>query len=192
MRVGVTLTSSLSVDAAYIQLTNHVAEYLANKHVGIVYGGTAYGMMLELGRAYKQAGGKDLVGVMAEDLKAVTKNYIAYDELDESYLEETMTARQHRIASLADAFIILPGGYGTLEEIGTFIGGRVNKLYDKPIAIYNYDHFYDTFIEFLDEMQCKSFSKIALRDVVFVSDNMDEIFTYLSSYAPQELADKFV
>jgi uncharacterized protein (TIGR00730 family) len=191
MRVGITLTSSLSVDDAYIQLTKQVAEYLADKSAGIVYGGTAYGMMLELGRSYKQAGGTDLVGVMAKDLKAVTKNYVAYDDLDEAYLEETMTDRQHRIASLADAFIILPGGYGTLEEIGTIVGGKVNKLYDKPIALYNYDHFYDTFIEFLDEVWRKNFSKIALHDAVLVSDNMDEIFTYLTSYVPQELADKF-
>ena len=192
MRVGITLTSSLSVDESYIELTKQVAEYLAHQQAGIVYGGTAYGMMLTLAESYATAGGRDLVGVMAKDLAAATKNYVAYDGLAEKYLEETMEDRKHRIVTLADAFIILPGGYGTLEEIGSIIGGKVNKLYDKPIAIYNYNHFYDTFVAFINEMQSKQFSKISLSDVALVSDDLDEIYNYLSNYQPKELADKFV
>jgi uncharacterized protein (TIGR00730 family) len=191
MRVGITLTSSLSVGDSYIRLTKHVAGYLAHQDAGVVYGGTAYGMMLTLAEAYKQAGGKDLVGVMAKDLSAVTKKYLAYEGLDETYLEETMAGRVHRMLALADAFIILPGGYGTLEEIGSIIGGKVNKLFDKPIAIYNYNHFYDTFIAFANELQSNRFTKIAFNEVVFVSDDMQAIYEYLSSYKPKELVDKF-
>ena len=192
MKIGITLTSSLSVGQEYIDLTKQVAERLANEAMGIVYGGTDYGMMSELAKAYKNAGGNDLTGVMAKDLMAVTKGYVAFEGLDKSYLEETMDDRKHRIAFESDAFIILPGGYGTFEEIGEIIGGKVNKLYDKPIAIFNYNGFYDTLIKFLDEMQAKDFSKVPLSEFVLVSDNLDDILDYFKNYQTKELADKFV
>ncbi len=192
MKVGITLTSSLSVGQEYIDLTREVAERLAGEKMGIVYGGTDYGMMSELAKAYKDAGGNDLTGVIAEDLMAVTKGYVAFGRLDKTYLEETMDDRKHRIVFESDAFIILPGGYGTFEEIGEIIGGKVNKLYDKPIAIFNYDGFYDTLIKFLDEMQQKDFSKVPLSDFVFIGSDLNDILNYFNNYHTKELADKFV
>lgn len=186
------MTSSLSVGQEYIDLTERVAQTLAEKQYGIVYGGTAYGMMSTLAESYKQAGGTDLTGVMAKDLMAVTKGYIAFEDLDQSYLEETMENRKHRIVEQADAFIILPGGYGTFEEIGSIIGGKVNKLYDKPIAIFNYGGFYDTLIRFLDEMQQKDFSKVPITEFVFISDDLNQIITHFETYQKKELVDKFV
>jgi len=192
MKVGITLTSSLSVGQEYIDLTRKVAERLANEKMGIVYGGTDFGMMSELAKTYKDAGGNDLTGVMAKDLMVVTKGYVAFDGLDKTYLEETMDDRKHRIVFESDAFIILPGGYGTFEEIGEIIGGKVNKLYDKPIAIFNYDGFYDTLIKFLDEMQQKNFSKVPLSDFVFIGSDLNDILNYFKNYQTKELADKFI
>ena len=192
MNIGITLTSSLSVGQEYIDLTKTVAETIAQKHFGIVYGGTDYGMMSTLAGSYKQAGGQNLIGVMAKDLMAVTKGYIAFGGLDHSFLEDTMEDRKHRIVEQSDAFIILPGGYGTFEEIGSIIGGKVNKLYDKPIAIFNYCGFYDTMIAFLDEMQQKDFSKIPMSDFVFVSHDITEIMNYFETYQKKELVDKFI
>lgn len=74
MRIGITLTSSLSVGQEYINLTRKVAERLAGEEMGIVYSGTDYGMMSELAKVYKDAGGSDLTGVMAKGLMAVTKS----------------------------------------------------------------------------------------------------------------------
>jgi len=192
MNIGITLTSSLSVGQEYIDLTKTVAKTIAQKHFGIVYGGTDYGMMSTLASSYKQAGGQNLIGVMAKDLMTVTKGYVAFDGLDHSFLEETMEDRKRRIVEQSDAFIILPGGYGTFEEIGSIIGGKVNKLYDKPIAIYNYCGFYDTMITFLNEMQQKDFSKIPMSDFVFVSQDMNEIMSYFETYQKKELVDKFI
>lgn len=192
MKIGITLTSSIAIGKEYIELTRQVAERIAVERAGIVYGGTDYGMMSELATTYKNAGGNMLIGVMAQDLMAVTAGYRAYSHLDTSYLEKTMDDRKHRIVMESDAFIILPGGYGTFEEIGEIIGGKVNKLYDKPIAILNYKGFYDTLIKFLDELQQKDFSKILLNDFVFVSEDMDEIMKYIREYTSKELEDKFV
>ena len=81
-------------------------------------------MMFKLAEAYKNAGGNDLCGDMAKDLIAVTKNYEKYSNLDQEFTVETMGDRIRKIITLSDAYIILPGGYGTFEEIGSIIGGQ--------------------------------------------------------------------
>jgi len=192
MNIAITLTSSLNVGEQYIDLTRRVAAKIAQSNHGIVYGGTAYGMMLELAKSYKEAGGNNLIGVMAEDLVAVTKGYEAYPNLDETYIVPTMSERKDKIFDTADGIIILPGGWGTFEEFVTMAGSKVNKLSDKPIAILNQDGFYDTLIKFFDELQEKEFTKIAFQDVVYVSDDIDDILSYLASYKAIELEDKFV
>jgi uncharacterized protein (TIGR00730 family) len=192
MRIAITLTSSLHVGQAYIDLTRAVATRLATEGYGVVYGGTAYGMMLELATAYTEAGGTSLTGVMSDDLRRVTKGYIAYEGLTTAYNMKTVSERKDQIFSLADAILILPGGYGTLEEAITIIGAKINKLIDTPIVLYNYHGFYDTFINFCDELVQQAFSKIRLSEVVCISDDMDEILRYITEYEAVEVADKFV
>jgi len=192
MKIGITLTSSLDIDQKYIDLTELVATTLAQKGHGIVYGGTSYGMMKKLAEIYKLNGGSSLCGVVAEDLMAVTKNYEKYDHLDEEYTVATIEDRKKKIVELADAYIILPGGYGTFEEIGSIIGGQANKLYSKPIAFYNYEGFYDRLFSFLHEMHEKEFSRIAPQEIFFSSDNLDDILHFYQSYSQKELKDKFV
>lgn len=191
MRIGITLTSSLDVDKKYIDLTEQVANTLAKQNHGIVYGGTAYGMMLKLAETYKKAGGKDLCGVMAKDLIAITKNYEKFSQLDEEFTVETMEDRKKKIISLSDAYIIFPGGYGTFEEIGSIIGGQANKLYSKPIAFYNFEGYYNTLFSFLDEMYKEKFSRINPSELYFASDNLFDIVKFFENYSPRELKDKF-
>lgn len=187
-----TLTSSLDVDQKYIDLTEQVASTLAQQGYGIVYGGTAYGMMLKLAESYKNAGGQELCGVLARDLMAVTKNYEKFSSLDKEFTVETMEDRKKRIISLSDAYIILPGGYGTFEEIGSIIGGQANKLYSKPIAFYNFEGYYNTLFSFFDEMYRGKFSRINPNELYFASDNLREIIKFFENYSATELTDKFV
>lgn len=192
MRIGITLTSSLDVDQKYIDLTDRVATTIATRGYGIIYGGTDYGMMSRLAESYKSAGGKDLCGVMAKDLMAVTKNYKKFGQLDEEHTVETMEDRKRKIIELSNAYIILPGGWGTFEEIGSIVGGQANKLYSKPIAFYNFDGYYDTLFEFLEKMFREKFSRINPKEVFFSSDNLEEILNFFDAYTVKELKDKFV
>ena len=129
---------------------------------------------------------------MAKDLIAVTKDYESYNGLSEQYLEDTMEMRKFRIAQLSDAFLVLPGGYGSFEELASFLGGNVNKLFSKPVAIYNYKGFYDTLINFLDEICEKEFSKIRVHDVALISENLDEIIQHLRTQNQTVIPDKFI
>lgn len=191
MKIGITLTSSLSVGQEYIDLTRQVAELFARAGFGVVYGGTEYGMMKELAEAYKHAGGNDLTGVMSRELEAVTKGYKAFENLDTSFWVETIGERVRTISDQADGFVILPGGYGTLEEMAVIIGGKANKLYDKPIVVVNFNGFYDHLITFLDEMCRKNFSKIQLKDIVHITSSVDDLVEYFKNYKTSELTDKF-
>lgn len=182
----------MHVGEEYIELTKETAKTLAMNNYGIVFGGTDYGMMSVLASTYKENGGKDLVGVMAKDLANVTKGYKPFPTLDESIWCNTMYERKATIAEKSDGFIILPGGYGTVEELGDFFGGKVNKLYDKPIAIYNYRSYYDGLISFFDELHQKEFSKVKFGDIVHITDCLDSILKYFSEYTSNEVADKFV
>jgi hypothetical protein len=191
MNIGITLTSSMHVGQQYIDLTRDVVARIAQRGHGIVYGGTAYGMMLELAKTYQDAGGPRLIGVMAEDLMRVTKGYQAFEGLTERHVLPTMGARIAKIAELSDAIIMAPGGFGTLEELAAYVGGKVNKIHSKPLAILNFEGFYDTFIAFCTEMNRKEFSKVKLEDVAFVSDSIDAILDYFASYQPGDVPDKF-
>jgi uncharacterized protein (TIGR00730 family) len=192
MKITISLTSSTKVGEEYLELTKAVARELAERGHAIVFGGTSYGMMKVLAESYKDAGGKELIGVMAEDLMKVTKGYVAYEGLDEKHIMPTMEARKKKMADLADAFLILPGGYGTLEEVGSYLGGNVNKLYSKPFAFYNHKGFYDSFVGFLGEISDKKFSKVAPGEVSIKSDNLNEILEYFENFKEIEVEDKFV
>jgi cytokinin riboside 5'-monophosphate phosphoribohydrolase len=191
MRIGITLTSSMHVGDEYIELTKNISKTLASNGYGIVFGGTDYGMMSTLATTYKENRGLDLVGVMAKDLAEVTKGYIPFADLDEAIWCETMGARKETIIKKSDAFLILPGGYGTIEELGDIFGGKVNKLYDKPIALYNFRGYYNTLIAFFDELFAKEFSKVKFSDIVCISENLEGILNYYETYTKNEVADKF-
>ncbi|MBP7831986.1 MAG: TIGR00730 family Rossman fold protein [Bacteroides sp.] len=192
MKIGITLTSSLSVGQEYIDLTHNVAEMLARNGFGVVYGGTEYGMMAELAQSYKNAGGNELIGIMSEELKSVTKGYKAFENLDNAIWTNQMGERIRKIIDTSDGYIILPGGYGTLEELMSILGGKANKIYDKPIVLLNHNHYYDKLVAFLDEMQNKEFSKIAIRELAHICETPEDIINYFNTYSQSTLPDKFV
>ncbi len=192
MKIGITLTSSLSIGQEYINLTRIVAEILAKNNFSIIYGGTDFGMMGELAEAYKAAGGKELIGIMSKELQGVTKNYKTYSKLDVAIWEDRIIERIGKINDLADGFIILPGGYGTLEEMMSIVSGKANKLHNKPIVILDFNGFYKTFISFMDEMCEKKFSKINIKELVHICESIDDIVDYFKSYKEVPLPDKFV
>lgn len=192
MNIGISLTSSLQVGQEYIELTKSVAKLLAESGFGIVYGGTEYGMMKELATGYKAAGGTKLTGVMSRELERVTKEYKAFSGLDETVWTETMGERMRTIADKSDGFLILPGGYGSVEEMTSYVGGKQNKLFDKPIVLYNHDQFYDSLIAFFDGMHAKGFSKIRLEELVHITSSEEGIVEYFKSYSKTALPDKFV
>lgn len=132
------------------------------------------------------------MGVFARDLISVTKGYEIYPHLTETYTFDTLAERKDKIISYSDAVLVLPGGYGTIDEMLTVVSAKANKLIDKPIAIYNYKGYFKTLEKFFNELEEKKFSKIRFDEIALVSEDLDKILAYFRSYSSTTLADKFI
>jgi hypothetical protein len=128
-------------------------------------------------RAVKQNGGR-VIGVIPDFMKA---KELAFTEADELVTVVTMRERKLLMETRADAFLTLPGGWGTLEEIMEILTLRVLDVLRKPCVIYNQEGFYDDLLRFFEKMVAEKFSKPSSLDLFSVAKTVPEIFTQLES-----------
>ena len=142
--------SSAHAEPAYGAVGDRVGQALAVAGHTLVYGGGSTGLMGRVARAVHAHGGR-VVGVIPEAMKSVE---VAYLDADELIVTQTMRQRKHEMDQRADAFLVLPGGFGTLEEVSEVITHRYLRFHDKPIVILNslgfYDHLLQLFEHFID------------------------------------------
>ena len=124
---------------------------LAQRDLGLIYGGATVGLMGAVADAALAAGGR-VIGVMPQFFldNAQPTAEIAHPTLTELHLTDSMHSRKALMAERADAFLILPGGFGTLEELFEVVTWQVLKLHAKPIILINIAGFYDPLLTFLD------------------------------------------
>ncbi len=159
--------SSSDVDPAHKDLARAVGELCADRGVEIVYGGGHLGLMGILADAALERGGR-VVGVIPEFL---TKLEVAHQGLSKMHLTRTMQERQSKMAELSDAFLILPGGLGTLAEFFEIVTWRSLRLHDKPIAILNHQGYWDSLVMMLNQA----------REQKFMREDPEALFSVFSS-----------
>jgi uncharacterized protein (TIGR00730 family) len=138
-----------SVDGArgeYRQAAETLGRTLAERGVGLIYGGGRTGLMGAVADAALTAGGS-VVGVIPRVLVDLE---VAHEGVTELYITSTMHTRKALMAEKADAFIILPGGYGTFEEMFEVLAWQTLKIHEKPVVLLNVAGFYDTLLAFLN------------------------------------------
>jgi uncharacterized protein (TIGR00730 family) len=128
--------------AAAIEL----GETLARRGIGLIYGGAKIGLMGAVADAMLAAGGH-VVGVIPHVLVDLE---VAHQGVTELHVTSTMHTRKALMAERADAFLILPGGFGTFEEMFEVLAWQTLKIHSKPVVLLNVDGFYDTLLAFLD------------------------------------------
>jgi len=168
--VCVYCSSSDEIDREFFTHARQLGESLGKRGDTLVYGGGSVGLMGEVARACHDQGGK-VVGVIPESLKTAE---IAYHQADELIVTETMSERKKLMFTKGDAFIILPGGFGTLEELAEVIVLRVLKYQDRPIIILNCLGFYDPLIELFDHFIEHNFAKPKHRELYTVVKTVEE------------------
>jgi uncharacterized protein (TIGR00730 family) len=136
-------------------------------------------MMGAVARAVKKAGGR-VVGVIPEFIKV---RELAYDEADELVTVITMRERKLLLETRADAFVALPGGWGTLEEIVEILTLRQLNVVRKPCVLLNYDGFYDPLLQLFDRMQEQHFYKESNRTLYRVVGSVPEVFPAIAAGA---------
>lgn len=154
-RIGVYCGSSAGTDPAFAAEARALGTAIAAAGLGVVYGGASAGLMGEVADAALAAGG-EVIGVLPEVL--VGKE-IAHTGLTSLELVATMHERKARISELADVFVALPGGYGTLDEMLEAVTWAQLRIHSKPCLLINTAGYWDGLIEFLDRAVESGFVK---------------------------------
>jgi cytokinin riboside 5'-monophosphate phosphoribohydrolase len=171
--------SSDRLDPKYYAASAELGRAMVMQGWGLVYGGGKTGMMGALARAVKQNGGR-VVGVIPEFMKV---RELAFDEADELVTVITMRERKLLMETRADAFVALPGGWGTLEEILEILTLRQLDVVRKPCVLLNQDGFYDPLLALFDRMLADQFFKPSNLALFRVANTVSEIFTQIDSAA---------
>lgn len=145
-RICVFCGSQNGEDPAYAEAAIATGKLLAGQGIGLVYGGAKVGLMGAVANA-ALVGGGEVIGVIPEKLQS---REIAHLGLTELFVVDSMHARKTMMAHLADAFIALPGGWGTLEETFEILTWSQLRLHDKPIGLLNVRGYYDPLLAFAD------------------------------------------
>lgn len=170
--------SSFGSDEIYKEQAILLGQTLAKQNIQLVYGGANVGLMGAVADGALQEGGK-AIGVLPHFLQS---KEIAHQDLTELILVETMHERKTKMNDLCDGVIVLPGGYGTLEEFFEMITWAQLGLHKKPIAILNINGFYDDLIKLVQNMVDKGFLKQINQEMLLVSDSIDKLLEKMKNY----------
>ena len=169
-------SSSDRLDPKYAAVATALGGELVARGWGLVYGGGKTGLMGAVARGTKVAGGR-VVGVIPEFMKL---RELAFDEADELISVVTMRERKLLMEARADAFVALPGGFGTLEEIMEILTLRQLDVVRKPCVFLNQDGFYDELLRFFDRMLAEKFFKPSNMDLFRVAATVPEVFAQIA------------
>ncbi|SHF31929.1 TIGR00730 family Rossman fold protein [Chryseobacterium sp. OV279] len=170
--------SSFGTDDIFREQAFLLGETLAKQHIQLIYGGADTGLMGAVADGTLNAGGK-VTGILPHFLQS---KEIAHKNLTELIIVETMHERKTKMNDLCEGVIVLPGGYGTLEEFFEMITWAQLGLHKKPIGILNIDGFYDDLIKLVQTMVDKGFLKLVNRDMLLISGSIDELLEKMRNY----------
>ena len=175
------LGSNDGTNPIYGQTAREMGQELARRNITCVYGGSNTGLMKELADAALSAGGR-VVGVTVKALKEKEK---FHPDLTRLHVVNTMQERKRLMTELSDAFIALPGGIGTLEELFEVLTLNVMEFHTKPCALLNINHYWDRLTGFLDHAMDQGFMKIPVENLLFQADTPAGVLDLLCTASPK-------
>jgi len=173
--VAVFCASAQGVKPVYAEAAAELARSLARHKVGLVYGGSNVGLMQVVAEAAMAEGGS-VVGVIPSVL---VEAEVAHRGITELHVTDSMHSRKAMMSERSDAFIALPGGFGTLEELFEVLAWQTLKIHAKPVLLLNVAGFYDKLLEFLDHCVEEGMLKERNRRIVNVANNVEELLKFL-------------
>ena len=177
-RVCVFCASSFGVRAEYRAAAQELGAMLAGQGIEIVYGGAKVGLMGAVADAALAAGGR-VIGVIPE---ALMLKEIAHVGLTELKIVPSMHERKALMASLADGFIALPGGFGTFEEFCEVLTWAQLGLHEKPCGLLNVSGYYDHLLGMFDHAMDEKLLKLENRQIVLASDDAGRLLEMMRGY----------
>src|SRR5579859_1416025 len=183
-RLCVFCGSSTGLRPAYSEAAAQLGQALAKSRVALVFGGGRVGLMGILADSVLAAGGQ-AIGVMP---RALVEKEIAHSSLTKLHVVESMHQRKALMADLADAFLLLPGGFGSWEEFCEIVTWLQLGIHRKPCAILNVAGSYDGLLSLAEHALAEGFLRPAHHDMVIVEENPQAVLSRLTSVAiPSEV-----
>ena len=181
-RICVFCGSSTGFNRRYAEAARSLGRALVERGLGLVYGGGNIGLMGIIADAVMQNGG-DVIGVIPE---ALVERELAHGEVTEMIVVRSMHERKAKMAELSNAFIALPGGYGTFEEFCEIITWAQLGMHRKPCGILNVDGYYDPLLTLFDRGVAEGFIKQTNRLLVIQETDPRALLEALMSYTPPQ------
>lgn len=172
--------SSMGFDAIYQDAASRLGKVIVDNHCELLYGGGNVGLMKVIADAVMQGGGV-VTGVMPKHLM---KMEVGHDSISQMIETDTMAERKIILEEQADAFIAMPGGIGTLDELAEVAVLAQLRIFDKPLALYNIKGYYDGLIAFLQHGVKEGFIRREHVDNIIVSDDPEDIIARLKAFQP--------
>jgi uncharacterized protein (TIGR00730 family) len=180
--------SASGVNPLYAATARELGRELAARKLSLVYGGGRVGLMGEVASA-ALASGATVVGVIPHSLAL---KEIAQEDCTELVVVNTMHERKALMADRSDAFVALPGGYGTCDELFEIITWAQLGIHRKPVALLNVGGFFTPLLMWLDQVVAEGLLKPKHRDLLLVADTVPQLLDLLATWTPPEPTTKWV
>jgi uncharacterized protein (TIGR00730 family) len=180
-------SSSDAVAPTFFETATELGTLIAGRNYTLVYGGVRVGLMGALARAVHQNGGR-VIGVIPGSIR---DKGITYETADELVVTRDLRERKAVMEARSDAFVGLPGGFGTLEEILEILTLKQLGLHAKPVVLVNTLGFYDHLVRFFEHIYRERFARPDYRQLYHIAPEAAGVFSYLETYRPVQLQSKW-
>jgi len=180
--------SSPGADPDFTSSARELGKLMGQRGITLVYGGSNIGLMRAIADACLAEGGH-VIGVMPQGL---IDREVAYTDLKDFHVVESMSIRKEKMAVLSDAFIAMPGGIGTLDEIFEAMSWNQLEIMDKPVALLNTKGFYDQLVSFLNYTVEQKFVRPEHRNNLLVDENPEKLLEAIENYVSLKVDSKWI
>lgn len=187
MNICVFSSSSNAISDCYFEEAEKLGRLIGERSYGLINGGANVGLMEAVTISASKAGAKT-IGILPERL---INRSLASNNSHEVIVTKDMQERKAKMRQLSDAFIALPGGFGTLEEILEVLTLRQLSYHTKPVVFINTNNFYHYLMKQFEVSFSENFAKDIYRKLYFIAENAVEALDYIEKYKPAELDSKW-
>ncbi len=180
-------SSSDAVAPHFFHAAEEMGAVLAREGLTLIYGGGKVGLMGALARAVHRHGGR-VVGVIPHYLR---RQEVAYEAADELIVTKDLRERKAVMEERAGAFLSLPGGFGTLEEILEILTLKQLQQHTKPVVFLNTEQFFAPLLNLFEHLYTHQFTKTEHRHIYHVAARPEEVLAHLKNYSPAPAVSKF-
>lgn len=179
-RLAVYCGSASPADRVFIETARAVGRSLAERGIGVVYGGGRLGLMGAVADAALAAGG-EVIGIIPEALRDAE---VAHHGCTQLHVVTGMHERKKLFTDLSDGFVTIPGGVGTMDELWEAVSWAQLGYHAKPVGLLNVAGYYDHLIAFAAKMAEVGFVRAQHRDILIIDDTLDGLLNRFSAFQP--------